>query len=224
MIKQAVLAAVLTAASGVSAFAASADVTVSADKRVVYAGAHTARQAGVKYHLPPAAGVIYSNLAAKYPDGLYFSGEGDTLSGPTSALGQQYWIAGAFTPTKSAKAMSVTAAIGYIEGTDGITISIYPDAGGVPGNTPLASAVATNLPTFGNCCGLATATFSSGVKLTAGTQYWVAATTDSSQSTTFAAWNLATVDQIDTANVAANDGGGWSAFSTTLPPSFSVNK
>jgi len=219
MLKNTLLAAVFTAATCASAFAG---VTVSSDKRFVFAPPGNSSRPTVHMHLPKKSNTIYSNLATAYPNGLYFSGEGDTLCGPSCALGESIEIAGAFTPSANATVTSISAAIGYIEGTDAFDIALYSDNGGVPG-TVLAQGTASSLPTFGECCGLATVKFKKGVALTAGTQYWVAAVTNSKETTTFAAWNLATTDQVDAAPAAQNvNGAGWSAFSTTLPPAFGV--
>jgi hypothetical protein len=219
MLKNTLLAAVFTAVTCASAFAG---VTVSADKRTVFAPPGNTSRPVIHMHLPKKSKTIYSNLASAYPNGLYFSGEGDTLCGPTCALGESISVAGGFTPTAAASASSVSAAVGYIEGPNEFTIAIYSDTNGVPG-TVLASGVAAPLPTFGDCCGLATVKFKKPVALTAGTPYWVVATADSNESATFAAWNLATVDQVDAAPVSYNDNGaGWTSYTSTLPPAFAV--
>ena len=129
----------------------------------------------------------------------------------------------AFTPTASATAAEVDVAVGYISGANEVTLNIYSDGSGVPG-TALWSGVAKALPTFGTCCGLAVAKIKGGLALTKGTPYWVVVTTDKKEATTFAAWSLATVDQIDTANVAQKSGSGWQAFSTTEPYAFAIYK
>src|SRR5436305_15252213 len=55
-----------------------------------------------RYFAPPRhekdSQVIFSNVAVKYPQGLYFCCSGATIAGPTSALGFQSWPAIQFTP------------------------------------------------------------------------------------------------------------------------------
>jgi hypothetical protein len=217
------LASAMAVAVSTAAVAASTPgVSLSLDKRTVTATSHGTTQVTPNFIRKPGSATIYSNLATKYPNGIYFSGEGDTLCGPDCALNESIEVGGAFTPTANATAKEVDAAVGYIEGTDSITLAIYSDNSGVPG-TALWSGSTKTLPTFGDCCGLAVAKIKGGLALTAGTQYWVVATTDKKQTTTFAAWNLATTNQITAAPAAYNDNGtGWTGYTTILPPAFAV--
>ncbi len=217
------LASAMTAALSTAAVAATTPgISLSLDKKTVIAAPHGSQKFAPYIARKPKAATIYSNLATAYPDGLYFSGEGATLCGPTCAIGESISVGGGFTPTANATATSVDAAVGYIEGTDSITLAIYSDDNGVPG-TVLWSGVASTLPTFGDCCGLATANIKGGLALTANTPYWLVATTDKKESTTFAAWNLATTNQVTGAPEAFNDNDtGWESYSSTLPPAFAI--
>jgi hypothetical protein len=217
------LASAMAVAVSTAAVAASTPgVSVSLDKRTVIATPHGTTKITPNFIHTPASKTIYSNLATKYPNGIYFSGEGDTLCGPSCALGESIEVAGGFTPAASATATEVDAAVGYIEGTDSITLAIYSDNSGAPG-TALWSGEAKTLPTFGDCCGLASAKIKGGLALTAGTPYWVVATTNKKEATTFAAWNLATTNQITAAPAAYNDNDtGWTSYTTILPPAFAV--
>lgn len=221
MIKTMMMAASIAAFSLSAASAAPAGVSVSQDKHIVIAAPH----GGSAYvHVPHRAksATIYSNLASAYPDGTYFSGEGDTVCGINCGLGESIAVAGGFTPAKAATASEVAVAVGYIQGTDEITLAIFSDTSGAPG-TVLWSGVAKSLPTFGECCGVATAKIKGGLALTAGTPYWVVVETDAKESTTFAAWNLATTEQVTAAPAAYNNNNaGWTSYTTILPPAFAV--
>jgi hypothetical protein len=213
--------AVIAIASTASMAAWANDFSVSLDKKTVISVQHGSTKAVPNFIHHPKSATIYSNLASAYPDGLYFSGEGDTLCGPSCAIGEQIWVGTQFTPTSTATATEVDAATGYIEGTDEVVLNIYSDASGVPG-TALWSGNAKSLPTFGDCCGLATAKIKGGLSLTGGTPYWVVATTNSKDANFFGAWNLATTNQVTGVLAAGNEGSGWDAYTTTLPPAFAV--
>ncbi|HEX8812992.1 MAG TPA: choice-of-anchor R domain-containing protein, partial [Terracidiphilus sp.] len=62
-------------------------------------------------------------------------------------------------------------------GSAGIEVGLYDDAAGVPG-TKIKSVHVTQLPRYGECCGVTTATFK-GIAVKAGTQYWVVISTTS---------------------------------------------
>jgi hypothetical protein len=197
MIIKALLAAGCAAVISTSAFAGAKDVTLSLNKHLVLT---TPRAGGTfmpGFVHPPASTIIASNLATKYPKGIYFAGEGSTLCGPSCAIGD-------------------------IEGTANFTIAIYSDVGGVPGKE-LWSGVAKKLETFGDCCAIDKVAISGGLKLTGGTQYWLVAEADKKEADTFAAWNLSTTDQVDSVPEAFDDNGtGWQATSTTLPPAYAI--
>ncbi len=81
-----------------------------------------------------------------------------------------------FTPTTTMTAKKIQAAVGYVEGPNGVTLSLNADSGGLPG-AAIATANVTNLSDYGECCTLATAQGGSGVTVNAGTQYWVVVST-----------------------------------------------
>ena len=199
------------------------NLMISQDHRMVFAAPHASAHITPNFVQKPKAAIIFSNLATAYPKGLYFAGEGATVCGIDCGLGEQVWSATGFTPAASATATEVDVAVGYIGGTDEVTLNIYSDNAGVPG-TALWSGVAKTLPTFGECCGLAVAKIKGGLALTKGTPYWVAVTTDKKEDTTFAAWSIGTIDQIDTTPVAQNSGQGWSSYASTQPGAFAVYK
>ncbi len=223
MTMKAILAAGFAAAIGTSAFAAAPkNLTLSADHSMVYTKVHARGTVLPGFVHPPASSIIYSNLATKYPKGVYLASSGYTLCGPTCEIGESISVAGAFTPAATVTALRVEAAVGLAAGTDTFTFAIYSDDNGVPGKE-LWSGVAKKLYDFGSCCAVDKVGISGGLKLTGGTQYWFVAQADKKETDTFAAWNTSTTDQIDDVPVAFNDNnGGWQSDSTTTPPAFAV--
>jgi hypothetical protein len=92
--------------------------------------------------------VIYSN-ASKYPLGMYWCCAGWTISG--SSNGTQYADAMPFTPSANATVKEIGVAVGYVSGTNEVTVSLNADSSGLPGS-PLGSFTVSNLPIFGTCC------------------------------------------------------------------------
>jgi hypothetical protein len=217
--KALVVLSVVGMACAATVASAKEGVTLSQDKKMVFT------MPSGKFTPPlahrPGTPAIFSNIGTKYPKGEYFCCEGYTISGPTSDIGSTNWLAAAFTPAASATVTEVDVAVGYVTGTNGITIGLYADAGGVPG-TLLKSFTVSSLPTFGSCCALAVAKDKAGVPVTAGTQYWITLTTPGKESSTWDAWNLNTTDQVDTATIAVNTGSGWTASLALPAPSFGV--
>jgi hypothetical protein len=86
-------------------------------------------------------------------------------------------------------------------------VSLYNDAGGIPG-TAIKSVHVTTLPTYGQCCHVATANITGGVPVTAGTQYWVVVST-TAQDTDIYAWAFNSTD------MTARLGASWCLGSST---------
>lgn len=145
--------------------------------------------------LTPAVVTIFSDLGPSatdnYNDTDGYCVSGSTPSGSTCNTGEQ-WIGMPFVPKQNSHATQVQTAVGTFGGTNTLVLSIYNDVSGLPG-TALKSVTVHNAPTFGTCCTLVSASMGSpGVALTAGTQYWVVATTDDTHAPTFTgAWALA---------------------------------
>jgi len=137
-------------------------------------------------NLPPKANFIYNNLST-YPLGRYWCCSGWTISGPTSLIGATYADGMPFTPAANATITNIAVSIGYVTGTNGATVTVNADSGGLPG-TVLGSFNLSNMPTFGDCCvyDLVNAV---GVPVTAGTQYWVVVATGADTQDTWAAWS-----------------------------------
>jgi hypothetical protein len=122
---------------------------------------------------PTALTKIYSNLGP--PANPFGAGFGEGVFGPLSAPGFSVFVGMPFTPKANYEVKQVRAAIQFESGANQVELSLYSDAGGVPG-TPLAQVTVTNLPAYFTCCTLAIADFPA-VAVTAGTQYWIVAST-----------------------------------------------
>lgn len=163
----------------------------------------------------PNAGLktIYSNLATKNPNGLYFSLVGQTIQGPW--WGAPAWYAVPFTPTFNANVTSIELPLGYIfsmSSTD-VILSLNADNGGLPGDALQSWVVTIDTGIVaGSCCSVYTETGS--IPVTAGQQYWVVVSTES-DSDMYVAWNVNTTDELDEVTNAYYDGTGWYSYQTT---------
>jgi hypothetical protein len=219
MIKSVVLAftALALAASSASA-GGDKTYTLSKDKTVT-----SVTQPSVHYNpaQPPSdakSTAIFSNIGTKYPKGLYFCCYGNTISGPDAGLGGAYAVAVQFTPSSDIKAKEIDAGIGLAAGTNGVTLGVYDDNGGVPGNK-IDDGNATGLGAFGDCCTLATVKVKASLK--AGTPYWVVAI---ATGNTWAAWAYNSTDEVDVLTAAYSSDGGesWSPGIAVPAHSFQV--
>lgn len=198
----AVLALAASMAFSVSTQAAGANGAVATPdgRTTISAGAF----AGPRTPLQSPLGLktIYSNYAT---DGdAYNCCSGWTISAEGSIIGAQQWVAMPFTPSANYAVKTITVAVGYVTGTNGATVSLNSDAGGLPGAVLKKGAV-TGLPVFGTCC----TTVSIGAKGTpvlAGTQYWVVVKTDKKTADTWDAWNQSF---IASGPFAFDNGTGW---------------
>lgn len=153
---------------------------------------------------PPHKSVIFSTLG---PDNAYDPSHGWTIAN-TGAVGFTQWFAFPITPSADATVTKIVEAVGYVTGTNSVTVALMADNGGVPGAV-LEKKTVTNLDTFGNCCNVAVAKWKTGVPVTAGTTYWVAALLPKkSQANTWDAWNLSTADP-DSVPAAFYNGSSW---------------
>lgn len=130
---------------------------------------------------------------SKDKSAVYFSIFGNTIDQGVNGYPFLIWQGNAFTPTVSATATEISVGLGDLDSGHGsIQLSLYSDSNGIPG-TELATGTATNVQDYGTCCGATTATLSSGVALTAGTQYWVVVST-TAQETDIYGWNFNTTN------------------------------
>jgi hypothetical protein len=166
----------------------------------------------------PGLKTIYSNLGTGST--VYNCCVGYTISAVGSPIGEQFWVANAFTPTADMTATQLQVGVGFVEGTNETTISINPDKDGVPSTGFLKQWYPTNLPVFGTCCTLLTGNDAKGVPLKKGTQYWVIVRTCKSSANTWNAWNL---DENNASGpVANNTGTGWTALGNGQQGAFGV--
>lgn len=188
-------------------------IVLSADHRTTIATHPTGHVVA-----PPSNDASLTEIAgnlSRYPYGVYFCCYGDTISGPDSVLGATYWDAIPFTPSTNVTATKLSASVGYVEGNNSVALSINADNNGLPGTT-LATADASNLGDFGDCCTLATVGGGSqGLNLTGGTQYWVVVYTDTNSQNTFDAWAFNSTDMRDYPFAFYN--GAWQATEGILP-------
>ena len=218
-----VVLSVIVLALSLTAFAASKNgAFTSPDGRITFMPGRAVN------HGSPAAQskdpVLFSELATKDPKGLYWCCEGWTISGPNSVIAEEIWYAQAFTPAANSHATKLTFQISYVEGTyTDVIMAIYDDCSGVPCSSPVWSKKVTlDTETFGECCTLEKQSVHPAVALTGGTQYWVAATTESA-SDIWAAFNMGVLDQVDDTNQADYESGTWYAFSYSLDAALEVS-
>lgn len=167
------------------AFAASADkpAVFTTDLKHVMAGTVPPPMAPD----PEDAGLtIIAGNFSRYPLATYFSVFGNTIAQGGSNFPFQVWEAMPFTPTANATVTKIEVSAGRQgSGNAGFEVGLYADANGVPGNL-IASAHVSNLPIYGQCCAVATVSDPAGFPVTAGTQYWVAVTTNSNDTDIYA--------------------------------------
>jgi hypothetical protein len=159
---------------------------------------------------------IYSTFNTD-PDNAYDCCGGWTISAEGSIIGARQDVAMPFTPGGNYLVKTISVAVGYVDGTNGVKVSLNKDAGGVPGAVIKKGSI-TGLPVFGTCC----VTVSMNAKLSpvdSGKQYWVVVRTDKKTADTWDAWNMNNVGLQGT--FAFNTGGGWQATSGPLA-AFSV--
>ena len=160
---------------------------------------------------------IFSNLASKYPKGVYWCCAGYNVMGPNSGAGEQ-WMAAAFTPDTDRTVTKIEVGAGWsVEGTNGIVITLN---NGIPGQA-LETWNVSDLPFFGTCCTLLKVS-SQGIPVTGGQQYWVMLRTNNSELNTVDAWNFSDADQVDQATIASFSGNGWNVFQAAPGVAFAV--
>jgi hypothetical protein len=220
MIKYVALASIAATLFGTSCMAeAKVGVMTSPDKRMTYSLSH--QGAIIPYYVAhKKMPIIFSNIATKSPKSLYYAPDGLTISGPDTITGT-IETAVAFTPTADATVSEIDAAVGNINGTNGVLISVYSDASNSPGSS-LGDFSVSGLPVFGACCELATAKVKKGVALTAGAQYWLVFSTSKSQADAFDAVSPQEVDQLDLYTEAGNFGSGWKTYTSSVAPAFTI--
>jgi hypothetical protein len=209
--------AAMTVLSASALAAGPVGATAHADGRTtISAGALSAPL--VPGQVPTGGGkTIYSTYNSDV-NNLYDCCSGWTISSEGSIVGARQDVAMPFTPSNNYAVKAITAAVGYVAGTNAVTISLNADAGGLPGAV-LRKATVTGLPAFGGCC-VTASIGGKGTPVTSGTQYWVVVKTDKKSPDTWDAWNLNNTGAQGT--FAFNTGTGWQATSGPLA-AFSVS-
>jgi hypothetical protein len=161
------------------------------------AGGHVTSFSGTN---APKKGVIFDSIGSGYN-----CCNGWTISGPSSQIGEQIWLATQVTPSGKGKVTSIAVGVGYVNGSNAAELAIYADASGIPGKM-LWSGDVSNLPVFGTTSTATVGGKVKKVKLKANAPIWVAVQTDANSSNTWDAW-----DQSLTTNetLASNTGSGW---------------
>lgn len=212
MIKIALLALGASSFALGGALAASSGVTLSPNKAITVFHGTPGKRMLSNWNPPKGKQVIFSTLGA---DNAYNCCNGWTVANPGS-VGFTQWYAVAVTPSNDANLTEIVEAVGYVEGTNSVTIALMDDNGGVPGNV-LQEKTVKNLDTFGNCCNVAVDKVKGGFQLKAGTTYWVAALLPKKkQASTWDAWNLSS-ENTGSAPSAYYDGTQWNAVTNAYP-------
>jgi hypothetical protein len=219
MIRKTFLALTVLTFAGTAAYALPPGVHINKLARTVSVDHGVMPFVRPVHHVPKGSKILFSNDDPYYPDGVYFCCYGFDIAGPDSALGFQVWTAIAFTPKKSGDVTEIEAGVGYLEGDKTINFGIWSDASGLPG-TELAGGDVDVSQTIGQCCALVT--FKKKVPVDAGTQYWVVASTDSTNTTAFSSWLANSTDVVDPSKEAYNEGSGWVAESGLPAVNFTV--
>jgi len=206
-----VVLCVVFLALSLTAFAAEKNgIFTSPDGRMTYA---PMGKAGINHPGPANADPLLFELLDPQAKGRYFCCSGWTLSGPSSVIGAEIWDAQQFTPASNSHATGVQFAIGYVTGTyTHVIISINADCSGIPCSTALWSKKVKLTNNFGACCGINGARLKTPLALTAGTPYWVVASTEST-SDIWAAWNVQVLDAVDSSTWAQYSSGAWHPIS-----------
>src|SRR5262245_45346163 len=168
----------------------------------------------------PGLVTIFSNLASKYPKGIYWCCSGYNVTGPNSSFSEQ-WMAAAFTPDTDHMVTKIQVAAGWSDGTNGIVISLNEDTNGIPG-TALKTWNVSGLPFFGTCCTLLKVSSRIGIPVSGGQQYWVMLSTNDRQLDTVDAWNMSDADQVDEATLASFTSNEWNVFQAVPGVAFAV--
>ena len=156
------------------------------------------RPTGTKPNLDPTSVplignkvTLFSNLGPSRADLFCFGCGGLPIQGNGVPTGIEVWEALPFSPKADSHATTLRAAIGYVAGASEVNLGIYSDNGGTVGTLlPNGQGSTTEIPAIGTCCSLATVTLPvTGAQLSAGTQYWLVASPNDLDASTFqGAW------------------------------------
>jgi PEP-CTERM motif-containing protein len=137
---------------------------------------------GLALHVAPVpAGTVYNTYG---PGDAYDFGAGATIRG--SFVGGYTATGLQFTPSSSGLLSSIDFSVGYVSGTNSITLSLYTSTGSTTGAL-LETWSVTNLPNFGQNVAPLTVVSSSHPLLTSGSNYILFAAPGANN--TLAAWD-----------------------------------
>ena len=130
--------------------------------------------------------VIFSNLGPNASE-RYLSAATAEVIGNDVAFQPEVWSAFPFTPKADVHATTLAAAIGWVQGTREVELSLYTDDDGVPGAPlPGGQGSTTDIPDTGDCCKLAKVSLPGlGVALQGGVQVWLVASPDNMNAPDF---------------------------------------
>ncbi len=139
--------------------------------------------------------VIFSNLDRSRDNRYNETESGFSITGKNAPGEPELSYALAFVPTVDVQAEVLIAAIGYVSGAKLVNLGIHsddPDRGSVGELIPGGEASTTLIPAATGCCGLAKVRLpANGVTLRAGTRYWLVASADNVDGSTFhGVWRL----------------------------------
>lgn len=183
----------------------------------------TAAPAQAKQAPSPAASPglqdIYNNFNPDPTQLAYDPLNAWVVAGPKVNRGSPQYVGMAFTPDRDSTVKTISVAVSWANGTNGVTVSLNRDVAGLPGPALYKERV-TELPPYGSCCSTSTITAKKGVRVNAGTPYWVVVKTDKATRNTWAFWNDNTIGGLGI--VATNSGEGWQAIGPWSIPAFKV--
>jgi hypothetical protein len=155
--------------SAVAQTAKDGTVTINGGRNAIFVGP-PAYRTSPSNPLPAGVVTIYSNLGKG--NNTYNAISGVGILGPDAGQPWPQSVGTAFTPTQDHLAQAVQVGVTYVQGTNGVIVSLNEDSNGIPGKQ-LAAKTFTNLPAFGSCCILQTGKGASGIPVKANTQYWI---------------------------------------------------
>lgn len=163
---------------------------------------------------------IFSNLGRGKQ--VYTDNVGLDVAGPDSGV-QEEWIAMPFTPTSNAEVTQISVAVQHNTGSPNsfvLSLNQNDPSNDLPGKV-IHTWVVHNLPRFGTCCTLDVVRVAKGLKVRKGTQYWVAAETNSSERKTRDEWDYAYAGIEGPYAINNNNGQGWYQY-TAFTSAFGV--
>lgn len=161
---------------------------------------------------PSGTQKLWSNLGPS-PTNAYNDTTGYYVLGPSNSVGLSEQAIGVpFTPHVNETVTKLQVGVQWESGTNQFIVGLYSDNGGTVG-TLLASATATNAPSFGTCCATVNVSIPA-TSISQGSQYWIVASSDDTNAPDFTGVYVAS----NLANISGDVGlAGWFSFTTNTP-------